>query len=208
MTVRVRRATAVRLGAAVLLAVSLLSACGGDDKPEGAGKTSSPSVSATPSPSVSVPPGVDLTEPGTELAYGDTATVAYAPSQDLASVVSLTVRSAEPAKIKDLEHGFALDTPYKKNADYYYVRVHVENLGSADLGRRDVPVWGVNADDHLLPAVVFDSAFPKCPSKRLPKSFTQGDTFSTCLVFASPDHGELSAVRFQPNESYTPIDWR
>lgn len=195
---------AVRLAAVGLLAASLVSACGGDEKPAIA--PTSPVPSATPS--VSVPPGVDLTEPGTDLGYGDTATVAYAPTKELASVLSLTVVSADQAKIKDLEHGFALDTPYKKNANYYYVRVRVENRGAGDLGSRDVPLWGVNADDHLLPAVVFDSAFPKCPSKRLPKSFGQGATFKTCLVFASPRHGALTAVRFQPDESYTPIDWR
>lgn len=198
------------IATAVLGVLVSLSACSGDD-PEGStstqGPTQTPTTSQSPTPSVAVPEGVVLTDPGSALAFGDTATVAYAPEEGISTVLAITVEGSRPAKRRDIEHGFVLDTDYKKNANYFYVDVMVENLGTGKLGRRDVPVWGVSQDDHLLPPVLFDSAFPKCPSKRLPKNFGQGKTFQTCLVFPSPDGGDLVGVRYQQAETDQPIDW-
>jgi len=194
----------LRTAAALSLAACLvLTSCGGDNEDDAKDdETSTP----TPSPTVTLPPGVTLTAPGAELAFGGTATVHYSPSQSLGSVLAFTVKDATLGRLSDLK-GFNLDTDYKKNANYYFVRVKVENLGEGDLGGRDVPLNGVNDKDTLLPPVVFQSAFEKCPSKRMPKPFVKGDKFSTCLVFLSPDKGALTAVSYRPTETDEPITW-
>ena len=194
----------LRISAALSLAACLLlTSCGGDSKDDTKDDaTGTPS----PSPTATLPAGVTLTAPGTDLAFGETATVQYSPSQSLGSELAITVKDASLGRLSDLK-GFNLDTDYKKNANYYFVHVKVENLGVGDLGGRDVPLNGVNEKDTLLPPVVFQSAFEKCPSKRMPKPFVKGDNFSTCLVFLSPDKGALTAVSYRPTETYDPITW-
>jgi hypothetical protein len=194
----------LRTAAALSLAACLaLTSCGGDNKDDAKdGETGTP----TPSLTVTLPAGATLTAPGSELSFGETATVHYSPSQSLGSTLKLTVKDATLGRLSDLK-GFNLDTDYKRNANYYFVNVDVENLGDGDLGGRDVPLNGVNDKDTLLPPVVFQSAFEKCPSKRMPKPFTTGDKFSTCLVFLSPDKGPLTAVSYRPTETDEPILW-
>ncbi len=194
--------TTLRNAAALtLVAVLALTSCGDDGK-----GTDTAKVTPTPSPSIDLPAGVELTEAGTELAFGETATAEYAPSQSLGSVLSFTVKDATLGRIEDLK-GFNLSDDYRKNANYYYVNVTVENVGDTDLGGRDVPLNGVNAADTLLPPVVFQSAFSKCPSQKMPKLFDQGKKFDTCLVFLSPDKGVLTAVSFKPSDTAEPITW-
>ncbi len=201
--------TTLRTSAALWLAACLvLSSCAGDAD-DGVDRGVSPTPTPTPtaaSPSVTPPPGVTLTEPGTELEFGETATVEYSPSQSVGSVLSLEVKDATRGRLSDLK-GFDLDTPYKRQANYYFVNVVVENLGDTDLGGRDVPLNGVNDKNTLLPPVVFQSAFPRCPSERLPKKFGTGERFKTCLVFLSPDKGALTAVSYRPVETAEPITW-
>jgi hypothetical protein len=192
----------VRTAAALSLAACLaLTSCGGNSKGDAKGKVT---PTATPSPTSTLPAGVTLTPAGTQLAFEDTATVLYSPSQSLSSVLSFTVKSAQLGSVADLK-GFNLDTPYKQNANYYFVNVSVANLGDGDLSGRDVPLNGVNDKDTLLPPVVFSSAFAKCPTKKMPKGFVKGKKFDTCLVFLSPDKGPLTAVSYSvsPTESIT-----
>lgn len=192
------RATALVAGSALLL-----SACGGD-QPEG---DTAPTVTATPTPSstIPVPEGVEVTAGGAQLAFGDTATVAH-EADGRTGVLALTVESAAQGKLADLK-GFDLDDSYKKNGNYYYVRVSVENAGETVLGEVPVPLWGVSGQNTLLQAVEFTSAFKKCPTERLPKRFRPGDTFETCLVYLSPDHGALDAVSYRPDPEFIPIEW-
>ena len=198
-----RRPRGLRFVAAVAFAGSLtLTACGGDGDPGSESATSTP----TPTPTVQLPAGVELTDPGAQLAFGQTATAEYAPDPSSAGALSLTVKDAALGRLADLK-GFDLSDAYRKNANYYYVNVTVENVGDADLGGHDVPLNGVNAEDTLLPPVVFESAFSKCPSERLPKVFHRGDRLQTCLVFLSPDKGALTAVSFKPSDAAEPITW-
>lgn len=177
-----------------------LTSCGGDDKQGDADDK----ATSTPSPTPTSPTGTTLTEPGTELAFGQPATVRWTPTQELEGYLTLTVDNALQGSVADLK-GFNLDTDYKKNANYYFVNVTVANAGDTDLSERDVPLNGVNDKDTLLPPVVFNSAFQKCPTAKMPKGFVQGQSFKTCLVFLSPDQGPLTAVAFStsPTESIT-----
>jgi len=192
--------------AAVLLALGLAAtACSGGGT-SGGDAPPSPSASSSPSTTVDVPAGVSLTAEGSRLKFGGRAGVVFEPTQKRSSVLDLTVRSAKQGSVHDFKD-YILDDPYKKKASYYYVKVQVKNVGKGDVGGVPVPLWGVNGDNVLLPAVNFTTSFKKCPSKQLPHSFGPGDTFSTCLVYLSPDHGQLRSVSYRPDQTFNPITW-
>jgi hypothetical protein len=193
------RAAAVAATAAIVLA-----SCGGESTEE-AVETPTPSVSPSPSSTVNVPAAVELTEVGADLSFGDSATVIYEPNQKRGTVLELTVKKAAQGTTKDFS-GFILDD-YTKAATPYYVDVEVTNVGEGDVGGAAVPLWGVDADNTLLPAATFTTTFRRCPSKALPKKFGPEKTFSTCLVFLAPDKGKMEAVSFRPNQEFDPIRW-
>jgi hypothetical protein len=199
-----------RLVALALATTLSAAACssGSDDPGAERSAATSPSASPTVSPTadVSVPPGVELTAQGTDLGFGDSATVVFEADQEKATVLELTVEQARQGSFEDFK-GFILDDPYKKNANYYYVQVSVENVGTEDVGGSPIPLWGVNGENTLLPAVNFTTEFKQCASTPLPEEFAPGDTVDTCLVYLSPEHGELEALSFRPDQAFDPIEW-
>ena len=178
-------------------------ASGGDDSSASASSASSPSPSST----VKVPDGTKLTEQGSNLGLAVGARVIFEPSVGRGSVLDLTVNKIRRGRLSDFK-GFILDDAYKKNASYYYVSVHVKNVGESDVGGVPVPLWGVNQANTLLPAVNFTTRFARCPSQPLPKKFGPGKTISTCLVYLSPGKGKLTGVSYRPSQEFNPITWR
>lgn len=197
--------TAHRAAALTIAASLVLAGCGGEDQPDGA-EDDAPTATPSPTSTVDLPDGVTLTALGSELAFGEAATVEYSPNQRITALLDLTVTKATAGRLEDLE-GFNLNDDYRKNANYYYVDVEVTNVGDTDLGGRDIPLNGVNGENVLLPPVVFQSAFEKCPSEKLPEAFGPGESFTTCLVYLSPDKGELAAVSYRPTAEIEPITW-
>jgi uncharacterized membrane protein YgcG len=202
---------------AALAAVGLaLTACSdAEDSPEGspspaASQSESASESASPTESptadVSVPEGVALTAQGTDLEFGDSAVVVFEPDQRRSSVLELSVTGAQRGRIQDFED-FILDDPYKRKAHYYYVDVTVENVGEENVGGAPVPLWGVNEENTLLPAVNFTTAFKPCASTPLPDKFGPGESVQTCLVYLAPEKGDLESVSFRPDQAFDPIEW-
>jgi hypothetical protein len=224
-TARFRRALAGPLVA--LLAGALLVACSdnGDKKPgadSSSSGSSSTSTSTSGSPSESssspsetpylpVPAGVELTPQGTALEVGDTAVVAYQPNQKVVGVLDITVDRLEKTTFKQSFQGWKLDDKTKK-ANPYFVHVTVKNVGESDLGLLDadlrrIPLYIVNDADTLVESSSFASAFKPCPSTPLPEKFKPGTKTKECLVFLSPDHGDLKGVSFRPTQDFTPIVW-
>ena len=190
---------AVQVPAALVAAVLFLSSCSSDDS------SSSATPSSSQSPSETSPSGVALTDQGTRLDFGESATVAHRQAGE-EGVLKLTVDSATKGSIKDLT-GYDLDTPYKRRGSYYYVDVSVANKGTTTVGGIPVPLWGLSGDNTLLQPVIFPNRFAKCPTKNLPKKFKPGDKLKTCLVFLSPNHGSLKGASYRPSESFLPIEW-
>jgi hypothetical protein len=190
--------------AACLLATATLTltACSGGDDPVETSNSSEPTASAT----TQAPENGKVTPPGTQLAFGDPATVDY-ESEKQSTLLKIRVDSAEQGSLDDFE-GFDLDDPYKKRGNYYYVRVELKNAGKDVFGGVPVPLWGISGDNTLLQAVEFKSSFAKCPTEPLPDRFEPTETFKTCLVFLSPDKGDLQGVSYRPTEQYEPIEWR
>jgi hypothetical protein len=201
------------LAVLITSAALTLAGCSGSDgkssSSDGGSASASASSASSPSPSstVSVPSGTQLTDQGSTLAFGDTGTVIFETTQHRGTVLQLTVKSVTQGSLADFK-GFILDDKYKQNADYYYARVTVKNVGQGDVGGVAVPLWGVNASNTLLPAVNFTTTFAKCPSSLLPAKFGPGASLSTCLVYLSPDKGALSAISYRPSQEFNPIVWK
>lgn len=204
---RPRSLTAPRLATFAVAAGLVLSGCSGDPESDGS-PSASRDASATESPTaeVSVPEGVEVTAQGSDLEFGDAAVVAFEPDQTRSTLLELTVTSARKGRLDDFK-GFILDDRYKRKANYFYVEVSVENAGEGDVGGAPVPLWGVNGENTLLPAVNFTTEFKPCASTPLPKKFEAGDSIDTCLVYLSPDGGSLEAVSFRPDQAFDPIEW-
>jgi hypothetical protein len=195
----VRRA-ALRWAVPVVAAALALSGCGGAEKP-----TTKPTATE-PTQNVNVPSGVELTKAGTELKFGEKATVAYEPNPERNTVLELTVNTAAEGTIADLGT-YVLDDRTKASTPYY-VNVTVTNVGDGDVGQTPIPLWAVDDANTLIQASSFTNSFTQCPSTPLPTTFAPNATVTTCLVYLVPDHGKLTGVSFRPLQAVAPIVWK
>ncbi len=202
LTKRPTRALAALLASGLLLA----GCSGGEDEPVAETEASSTPTQSTSESTSASPAGDDVTSPGTQLVFGDTATVEY-EAKGRTALLDLTVKSAEKGALGDFS-GFDTEDPLVRNASFYYVRVQVENAGKKPFGSAEVPLWGISGANTLLPPVKFTSSFKTCPTETLPATFKPGAKFSTCLVFLSPRKGALEGVSYRPTVDVTPIEWR
>lgn len=203
-SVRTRRAGLVALALAPVLVVA---GCGGAKSGAGASAAPTPSPSvALPTGDVKVPSGTKLTAPGTDLGFGDTATVAYEANKLKASVLALTVQSVQTGTIKDFS-AYQLDARTKQSTPFY-VRATVKNVGTGDLGAAGVPLLAVDAKNTLIQASSFSNTFKRCPSTGLPAKFAGGATASVCLVYLVPSAGSLTAMSYRPLQAFEPITWK
>ncbi len=197
---RTRRARPALI-AAVLASALLLSGCGGESKDD---PKAEPSTDL-PSGDVDVPDGVSLTKAGTELKFGDTATVAYEPNTQRSSVLEMSVNSVQQGRIADFA-AYPMDAKTKRSRPYY-VRFTVKNVGAGDLSRAAVPLFAVNESDALVQPSSFNNTFKKCPSRPLPAGFATGKSFKGCLAYLIPDGGTLTQMSFRPLQDFEPITW-
>ncbi len=159
-----------------------------------------------PSSTVIVENGVELTPEGSELAVGDTASVAYKPRQGLVGVLDITVTRLERTSFKKSFVGWDLDAQTKKSSPYF-VRATITNRGTTQLGERPVPLYIVDGKNTLLEATSFASEFTPCQPGSFPKKYGPGKTVKVCMVYLAPDGGDLTAVSFRPTQEFQPITW-
>jgi hypothetical protein len=195
------RRSGAALGAILLAATLALSGCG----KSGTEKVAPTPTASAPTPSVQVPSGVTLTAPGTDLKFGDSATVPYRPNDKRGSVLELKVKKVIRANISDFS-SYVLNA-HTLTSTPYYVRVKVRNVGAGDVGGTDVPVWAVDGNNTLVHSSSFTNTFKRCPSTALPANFAPSAATTACLVFLLPDHGTLAGVSFRPLQSFAPIEW-
>lgn len=211
-----RRARIAALALAGLLAGTALAACGGSSG-DGDGKVSATasatgavSGSASPTAEASgylpVPSGVTLTSQGTALQVGQSATVAWQPSQKVVGVLDLTVTAMHSTTFDRSFSGWELDDATKANAPYF-VTASVRNAGESDLGGQTVPLYGAAASGALVEASTFATDFKPCRPGVLPTPFPAGASADVCLVYLVPSAGALEGVSFRPTESFEPITW-
>jgi hypothetical protein len=185
--------------AAVLLASTLLlTACSGSS-------SSSPSTGGSSGGgALPVPSGVTLTPQGTALHLGDTATVAWKPSQKKVGVIKVTVTKLVQVPIGAFR-SFRLD-PATQRSTPYYVFAKVRNVGDTGLSKVPVPLYVVE-HDTLLQASQFQARFAPCPSRPFPAGFTSGKKTSVCQVYFVPPHRHLEGVSFRPSQDVDAITW-
>jgi hypothetical protein len=204
-----RLSSLLGLGLAATLLVTGCSPSEGDDGDASGPATPTGSAGSAGSdseaPYLPVPDGVELTAPGSQLSVGDHAVVAYHPRQDQVAALDIQVTDLERTGIKDFA-AWQLSKQQQESTPYY-VRATIENVGDTDLGGREVPLYVVNEENLLLQATPFASSFAACPSAPFPTRFGPGATADVCLVYLAPDHGELVAVSFRPEDTFDPITW-
>jgi hypothetical protein len=196
------RRTRTALVAGLLAPVLVLSACGAKEEKK---PSAQPSVDL-PTGSVDVPEGVTMTKAGTQLKFGEPATVAYEPNTKRSSVIELTVDSVQAGRIADFA-AYQLNARTKTSRPYY-VRVHVKNVGTGDLSRAPVPLYAVDTRNTLIQPSSFNNTFKKCPSTPLPAGFGPGKAMSGCLVYLVPAGGTLVEMSFRPLQDFEPITWK
>ena len=195
------RSRGLRSLAAGVVAVLALSACGangGDDDSDSNDPTEGPSETTTPE-------GDELTEPGTELALGETAFIQWKPTQRLDAYVAVTVNRLDQVSIKEFR-AFKLDEEMEASTPYY-VQVTVENLGETDLSRVGLPIYLNDGSEVLIPAANITSAFEPCPNRLLPEKFVSGKKADLCMVFLAPQGRSLEAIVLRPEELAAAISW-
>ena len=174
---------------------------------ESSSESTSESGSASPSDTLLVPDGVELTEQGSSLEVGETATVAYEVRQGVVGVLDITVTRLEKTSFAESFVGWDLDDETKK-AKPYFVRATVTNRGETDLGEmRLQPLYIVDGTDTLVEATLFGSTFKPCHPDAFPAPFPPGASADLCLVYLAPDKGDLVAASFRPTETDIPITW-
>jgi hypothetical protein len=159
-----------------------------------------------PAPYLPVPAGVELTDPGSELGFGEQATVAWRPSKgDDVGVLNVKVRKVVQADIKALEN-WQLDAA-GRGSSLYYVTMTVANVGDQDLGGQRIPLYVLDDANALVESSAFKKEFKPCPSPALPDGFVTGEKITVCQAYLLPKDGAPVAVSFRPTEKFNPITW-
>jgi hypothetical protein len=189
------------LGALVVAALAL-SGCGGSSSstPSADGPSGSPGATS----SVPVPKGVSLTPQGTSLRVGQSATVAWQPTQKKVGVAKIGVTRLQKVPISAFS-SFQLD-PVTRRSTPYYVHATVQNAGSSDLSHVAVPLYLLENNTLLQPST-FQAQYTPCSSRPLPAHFKPGSKASVCLVYFVPKHGKLDAISFRPTQDFAAITW-
>ncbi len=204
---------------AALAAAVVLAACTAGDGSSGSGtptgdatedRTSTPSGSeatpgSKPSPYLPVPTGVELTDPGSELGFGEQATVAWRPEKQQVGVLNVKVRKVERADIKALQN-WQLDAA-GRTSSLYYVTMTVANVGDRDLSGQRIPLYVLSGANALVESSAFEKEFKPCPSPDLPDGFVTGEKVTLCQAYLVPKRGQVDAVAFRPTEKFNPITW-
>ena len=197
-----------------------LAACGGSSAPSTDSATAAAAAglpapigakatTTTSAAAASKPAGIAT--PGTKLAVGQTAKVAYTPNDTVgkggASTLLATVRSVDKGSLSDF-NGIQLDASQKASTPYY-VRVHVTNLvpGTIDVDGSAAAIEGVDSTGNNQQSVTFIGEFPRCPDRASTMRLGTGAGYDDCLTFMVP--GGISKVSYNGTDNYidSPVTW-
>jgi hypothetical protein len=208
-------------GAGIALAAVALSACGGGSSSSSTGSqqaaTGSSSASAMSATSASTTANASASAsgataaPGSKLAVGQSAKVAYTPAGSTdkrkASTLLVTVKSFDKGTLSDF-NGIQLDANEKASTPVY-VKVHVTNLGPAnvDVDSTAAAIEGVDNTGNNQSSVTFIGDFPKCPDAASTKPIATGKGYDDCLTFLVP--GGITKVSYNGTNDYinSPVTW-
>lgn len=182
----------MRRAVLTLVLACAVSACAPD--------ATSPEAEETPTTSQSPTPAAP-----TELSFGDTESVTWAPTGDLTGELSITVDRVRKGDFADFD-GLAGSGITEDNQPFYIDAVIV-NDGDADFGGLDVPLYLRDSNGTLSPPWGFATPFKPCDSGPLPASFGAGEEAELCLVFFGSPDATFESVTYQPTQDAVAVTW-
>ena len=194
----------VRASIVVVLAL-LASGCGGGDEPSTEPAPTGSSASADGDAPTEAESAIETTAPGTSLAFGERATVAWQPSVDLTGVVDVSVDAVAEQRRSVFEGWLGAED--LEDARPYFVTVTVANTGEDELSAQQLPLYLRDDNEALGSPWTLGGEFTACQSGPLPDAFLPGDEVEQCLVYLAPDGGRAVDVIFWPSGDIEPVSW-
>lgn len=216
--IRIRTHLAALTGACVVVG---LSACGDDEKEAEPAATTAPTV-ATTTPAATATEAAEatggdgeMTKPGTQLSFGDTAHVDYQPlsaADDKTTFpIDVTVLELEKGSLDDFKN-IDLDEKQKSSTPYY-VKVKISNPGD-DIkldGDPELGVEGIDDRGQEQGDITFFGDFERCDDVEAPNPFKQGEEYETCLTYLVPGGGSIEEVHWTGGKDeylFKPVVWK
>jgi len=149
-----------------------------------------------------------LTPPGAKLGFGDTATVAWIPPSRFSATggqqgyrLEVTVQSIEQGTLDDFKN-IDLDADQKRSTPYY-VKLNVKALEDVKAGTDDPDIALKAIDDRGQEQgeVIFFGTFDRCENTDVPRPFTSGKRYDSCLTYLVPGGGSIDEVRWNDGPS-------
>lgn len=190
MVVKVDDVGVWRTALVTVVLASVAAACASDPEPE---------------PQRPAGTAVDGTAPGTELAYGEPATLVWKPTSEVTGELELSVDAVAEQRSSVFD-GWTTDEAMA-SARPYFVTVTLTNVGESDLGGQVVPIYLRDDRGTLGAPWTLGGDFAACQSGPLPAPFAPDATTELCLVFLAPDGARVEDMVFEPTEGYDPISW-
>lgn len=221
------RATTATMTALLAASALVLSACGEDeptlqraDDSESTSESTEPtdatetptdeaSTEATESADTGSAPTGDVTEPGTELALGEAATLPF-ESGDGSGVIEVVVDEIVQGKPADLDE-FKKDLGDQiKGYTPYYIKLTVTGVSGSDTLQNysiNEDVEGVLGDGSEAQALSIIGSWDKCDNVSFPGDFADGSSYSTCVPYLANQGTEVAGAQYAPYEGpYNTVD--
>lgn len=190
----------------IVLAVPALAGCGGGGS-SSAGSTTEPAggkQAGAPATTATEPASGGLTPPGTKLALGEKATVAWVPfaEEDPTETQAglkfeAVVESVEKKSTSDLA-GLELE-PDEEEDTPYFVTVKLTALGAAEPPAEEQPALTFTAIDdrgqEQEPTTVLGE-FPNCEEELMPAHFSAGQSYTICSLYLIRPGGSIASVEW------------
>ena len=188
----VRRKPALAAGLCALLVAASCGGGGGDPS------AASPSTTAptSPTPTATVP----VAAPGTELAFGQPASILLEEG-DRRGVVAVSIVSITPGSEDD-----AVDLQFATGEPYYVTMLIQNTAAPPDLGHYVPELIALQDDGNLSSTVNEPPGFEPCRDNG-PPSLAVGASFLTCEAFVADAGTRVTAVGFVSVPDEDPIVW-
>ncbi|SJM59342.1 hypothetical protein [Gulosibacter sp. 10] len=156
-------------------------------------------------------PAGDVTAPGTELAFGETAVVEfyYAGESGLVEITPVGITKGDPADMADF------DDPQMEGITPYYIEVEFAPADDAAVAMGSLNVNGaldaLYEDGETANLVTVIGSWDKCKSESGSSDAAVGDTTTTCVPgFSNNDSQAVTGLQFDSRETdyeENPVVW-
>jgi hypothetical protein len=152
--------------------------------------------------------GDGLTPSGAKLGFGDQATVAWIPPARFSATggqqgyrLEVSVNGIKQGTLDDFKN-IELDADQKRSTPYY-VTITVKALEDVQVGTDDPDIAFKAIDDRGQEQgeVIFFGEFERCDNADVPRPFTSGKSYDSCLTYLVPGGGSIEEVRWNDGPS-------